>query len=51
LQSKDSDASLDYNWPEIDLSHNPLDFPFTCKEVKLGISKLKNNKSAGPDLI
>ena len=29
----------------------PLDFPFTGKEVRKGISKLKNNKQPGLDLI
>ena len=29
----------------------PLDFPFTCKEVRSGILKLKNNKQPGIDLI
>lgn len=29
----------------------PLDFPFTCKEVRSGITKLKNNKQPGIDLI
>ena len=29
----------------------PLDFPFTCKEVRKGISKLKNNEQPGLDLI
>ena len=27
-----------------------LDYPFNCKEVKKGISKLKSGKSNGPDL-
>jgi hypothetical protein len=35
---------------ENDLSKNPLNFPFTGKEGKLGISKLKNNTSTGPEL-
>ncbi|CAG2192045.1 unnamed protein product [Mytilus edulis] len=29
----------------------PLDFPFTCGEVRKGIHKLKNNKQPGIDLI
>ena len=29
----------------------PLDYPFTWAEVKLGIKNLKNDKSAGPDLV
>jgi hypothetical protein len=29
----------------------PLDFPFTCFEIKKGIRKLKNGKKEGPDLI
>ena len=29
----------------------PLDFPFTCSEIKKGIHKLKNGKKEGPDLI
>ena len=29
----------------------PLDFPFTCFEIKKGIHKLKYGKKEGPDLI
>ena len=29
----------------------PLDFPFTCFEIKKGIRKLKNGEKEGPDLI
>ena len=29
----------------------PLDYPFTCREVKLGIKNLKSGKSPGQDLI
>ena len=29
----------------------PLDFPFTCSEIKKGIRKLKNGKKEGSDLI
>jgi hypothetical protein len=29
----------------------PLDFPFTCAEIKKGIRKLKNGKKEGSDLI
>lgn len=28
-----------------------LDIPFTCKEIKVGIKRLKNGKSASLDLI
>ena len=28
---------------------NPLDYAFNCKEIRQGISKLKNNKQPGPD--
>lgn len=31
--------------------NNPLDYPFTFNEIKQGIGKLKNKKSAGNDLI
>ena len=33
------------------MKKTPLDFPFTCKEVKLGISCIKSHKKEGPDLI
>lgn len=29
----------------------PLDFPFTCSEIKKGIRKLKNGKKEGLELI
>ena len=32
------------------VSHD-LDFPFTCKEVRNGLSKLKLNKKEGIDII
>ena len=43
--------------PDLDLTDlelntaGPLDYPFTCKEVRSGIAKLKNNKQPGLDLI
>ena len=47
---KDNSSSLDTDTNETD-KFTPLDYPFTCKEVKLGIKNLKCGKSAGPDLI
>ena len=32
-------------------SPSPLDYPFTYREIKEGISKLKSSKTAGPDMI
>ena len=43
--------------PDLDLTDlelntaGPLNYPFTCKEVRSGIEKLKNNKQPGLDLI
>jgi len=45
--SMDDIKDLFDNNPEI----GPLDFPFTCQEVKKGVLKLKSNKQPGIDLI
>ena len=43
--------------PDLDLTDlelntaGPFDYPFTCKEVHSGITKLKNNEQPGLDLI
>ena len=49
----DNKDSFNSNLNEGDLPSTPcpLDFPFTCAEVKLGIRKLKNGKKERPDLI
>ena len=43
---KNEDMSFD-NYDEH--FSNPLDYAFNCKEIRQGISKLKNNKQPGPD--
>ena len=49
LYSENND-DLDLTKLEI-VTTGPLDFPFTCKEVRKCISKLKYNKEPGLDLI
>lgn len=46
------EESSKYNNAELSMEPKPLDFLFTHKnEIKQSILKLKNGKSAGPDLI
>ena len=51
LQTNTDYTNIDIENEEESISKNPLEFPFTCKEIKQAIVKLKNNKSAGNDLI
>lgn len=45
------EESSKYNYAELNMEPKPLDFLFTQNEIKQSILKLKNGKSAGPDLI
>lgn len=44
------EESSKYNYAELNMEPKPLDFLFTQNEIKQSILKLKNGKSAGPDL-
>ena len=47
-----SEKNPELNLNDLEMNtEGPLDFPFTCKEVRSGITKLKNNKQPGIDLI
>ena len=48
--SNDSDSDIFINNDNPSES-GPLDFPFTCSEVRKAILKLKNNKQPGIDLL
>lgn len=45
------EESSEYNYAELNMEPKPLDFLFTQNEIKQSILKLKNGKSAGPELI
>ena len=49
LNSCDYDTGIDIHFESG--KNNPLDFPFTPKEVQVGISNLKSGKCSGLDLI
>jgi hypothetical protein len=51
LLNGDSSTYSSYEILDKDTIPCPLDFPFTCSEIKKGIRKLKNGKKEGSDLI
>lgn len=46
-----NEESSTYKYAELNMEPKSLDFLFTQNEIKQSILKLKNRKSAGPDLI
>ena len=50
LNSGEHSTSININDLNI-MENKPLDFPFTPKEVKIGISSLKSGKCSGVDLV
>ena len=50
LLTSEEKNPFEHNLGDID-ELSPLDFPFSCKEVRLGIKNLRNGKSCGPDLV